>query len=238
MNASARHTKCLKWALTVFSNFSSSTGKKFIMAVSGLALFGFILAHLAGNLQIFLGPEALNTYSAFLRSTGDLLWVARITLIVMAVLHIWTAISLTLENRAARPQGYAKRDYIEASYASRTMHFSGFIVLAYLVYHLMHFTFHSVHPELSSFADAKGRHDVYRMVVGSFQQPAIAIIYLIGNFLLGMHLSHGFYSMFQSLGLVTDGVRPGLRKLAYVVGYGIFLGYAAIPLSVWLGIVK
>src|ERR1700759_780836 len=107
--------------------FSSSTGKKFLMAISGLALFGFIVAHLLGNLQIFLGPEVLNRYSAFLKSTGELLWVARIGLLVMVVIHIWTAVSLTLENRAARPQDYAQKKYIEASYASRTMHMSGII---------------------------------------------------------------------------------------------------------------
>jgi succinate dehydrogenase / fumarate reductase cytochrome b subunit len=208
------------------------------MAVSGAALFAFIIAHLLGNLQIFLGPEALNRYSAFLKSTGELLWIARIGLIVMAAIHIWTSVALTLENRAARPEAYAQKDYIEASYASRTMHLSGIIILAYLIYHLMHFTFLSIHPEFSHFTDAQGRHDVYRMVVMSFQQPQIAVFYIIANLLLGMHLSHGIYGMFQSLGLVGEGVRSGLRTAAYVVGYGIFLGYAAIPLSVWLGIVK
>jgi succinate dehydrogenase / fumarate reductase cytochrome b subunit len=222
----------------VFSYFSSSTGKKFLMAVSGLALFGFIVAHLAGNLQIFEGPEALNRYSAFLKSTGELLWIARIALIVMAVVHIWTATALTLENRAARPEAYARKDYIEASYASRTMHLSGIIILVYLIYHLMHFTFLSIHPEFSHFTDAQGRHDVYRMLVMSFQQPQIALFYIIANLLLGTHLSHGIYSMFQSLGLVGECARPKLRAAACVVGYGIFLGYAAIPLSVWLGIVK
>lgn len=222
----------------MISYFSSSTGKKFLMAVSGLALFGFIVGHLAGNLQIFLGLEAVNRYAAFLHSTGEILWVARIGLLAMVGIHIWTAISLTLENRAARPQGYADKSYIVASYASRTMHLSGLLVLAYLVYHLMHFTLHSVHPEFSGFVDAQGRADVYRMIVLSFQQPLIAFTYILANLLLGTHLSHGLYSMFQSLGLVRETVRPGLRRLACVVGYGIFLGYASIPLSVWLGVVR
>ncbi len=218
--------------------FSSSTGKKILMAVSGAALFAFIIGHLLGNLQIFLGPEALNRYSAFLKSTGEFLWIARIGLLVMVGIHIWTAIALTLENRAARPFDYDQKDYIEASYASRTMHLSGIIILAYLIYHLMHFTFLSIHPEYSYFIDAQGRHDVYRMVVMSFQQPAIAAIYIAANLLLGMHLSHGLYSMFQSLGLVGETVRPKLQIAANVVGYGIFIAYAMIPLSVWLGIVK
>ncbi len=220
------------------SYFTSSTGKKFLMAVSGAALFAFIIGHLLGNLQIFLGPEALNRYSAFLKSTGELLWVARIGLIVMVGVHIWTAVSLTLENRAARPVAYAQKAFIEASYASRTMHLSGLIILAYLIYHLMHFTLHSVHPEYSQFLDAQGRHDVYRMVVLSFQQPLIAAVYILANLLLGMHLSHGIYSMFQSLGLAGETVRPPLQCVARAVGYGVFIAYAAIPLGVWLGVVK
>jgi len=208
------------------------------MAVSGAALFLFIVGHLLGNLQIFLGPEALNRYSAFLKSTGELLWMARIGLLVMVAIHIWTAIALTLENRAARPVAYAQKDYVKASYASRTMHLSGLIILIYLIYHLMHFTFLKIHPEFGQLVDSQGRHDVYRMVVMSFQQPAIAMIYIIANLLLGTHLSHGIYSMFQSLGLVGENGRRCLQTVATVVGYGIFLAYAAIPLSVWMGWVK
>jgi succinate dehydrogenase / fumarate reductase cytochrome b subunit len=222
----------------VAATFSSSTGKKFLMAVSGAALFAFIIGHLLGNLKIFLGPESLNSYSAFLKNLGELLWVARIGLLVMVAIHIWTAVSLTLENRAARPTAYAKKDYIEASYASRTMHLSGIIIFAYIVYHLMHFTFLTIHPELSHFADPQGRHDVYRMVVSSFQQPAIAIFYIVANLLLGTHLSHGIYSMFQSLGLVGLEKRPKLQAASYVIGYGIFLAYASIPFAVWMGFVK
>jgi len=224
--------------MTSCDYFSSSTGKKFLMAVSGIALFGFIVGHLLGNLQIFLGPEALNRYSAFLKSTGEFLWAARIGLLVMVGIHIWTAVSLTLENRAARPIGYAQKDYIKASYASRTMHMSGLLLFAYIIYHLMHFTFLKVHSQYGNYCDDLGRHDVYRMVVLSFQQPLIAITYIIANFLLGMHLSHGLYSMFQSLGLVGEESRPKLQLAANVVGYGIFVGYASIPLSVWLGLVK
>ncbi len=220
------------------SHLSSATGKKVLLAVSGAALFAFIIGHLLGNLKIFLGPESLNSYSAFLKNLGEVLWVARIGLLVMVTVHIWTATALTLENWAARPEAYARKDFIEATYASRTMHYSGLIILAYLVYHLMHFTFLKVHPEFSRFTDAQGRHDVYRMVVSSFQVPSIAAFYVIANLLLGMHLSHGIYSMLQSLGLVREGGHPKLRAAACAVGYGIFLGYAAIPLSVWLGVVR
>jgi succinate dehydrogenase / fumarate reductase cytochrome b subunit len=156
----------------------------------------------------------------------------------MVIVHIWTATLLTLENQMARPVGYAAKDYIEASYASRTMHWSGVLVAAYIVYHLMHFTFRTVHPELSHFFDGHGRPDVYRMVVSSFQQPAIALVYIVANFLLGMHLSHGMYSAFQSLGVMTENLRTQLRVLAWLVGYGIFVGYASIPLSILLGWVR
>jgi succinate dehydrogenase / fumarate reductase cytochrome b subunit len=218
--------------------FCSSTGKKFLMAISGAALFAFIIAHLLGNLQVFLGPEELNRYSAFLHSTGELLWFARGGLLVMVIVHIWTATALTLENRSARPTAYATKNYIEASYASRTMHWSGIIVAAYIIYHLMHFTLRTVHPELSHFTDAMGRPDVYRMVVLSFQQPSIAIVYILANFLLGMHLSHGLYSGFQSLGILKEGLRPRMYVLSHLIGYGIFIGYASIPLSVLCGIVR
>jgi len=217
------------------SYFTSSTGKKFLMAISGAALFAFIIGHLLGNLQVFLGPEELNRYSALLHSTGEVLWFARLGLLVMVIVHIWTATVLTLENRAARPTAYEAKDYIEASYASRTMHWSGIIVAAYLIYHLMHFTFRSVHPELSHFTNEQGRPDVYRMVVTSFQQPSIAIAYILANFLLGIHLSHGLYSGFQSLGLLKEGLRPRMFLLSRLIGYGIFLGYASIPMGVLLG---
>lgn len=219
--------------------FWTSTGKKVLMAVSGLALFGFIVAHLLGNLQIFLGQEELNRYSAFLKSTGELLWFARIGLLVMVAIHIVTAISLTLENKAARPVEYqGGKDYVAASYASRTMHLSGPIVLAYIIYHLLHFTVRSVHPEFGHLLDAQGRHDVYSMLVLSFQQWPIVLAYLIGNGLLAFHLSHGLYSMLQSLGLQSLASRPMSRVVAKVVGWGIFLGYASIPLGVFFGVVK
>jgi len=219
----------------MWSYFGTSAGKKFLMAGSGAALFAFILGHLMGNLQIFIGAEALNRYSAVLHSTGELLWIARGGLLVMVGIHIWTAAVLTLENRAARPTPYAAKEYIEASYASRTMYLSGILVLAYIIYHLLHFTFRSVHPELTQFRDIHGRPDVYRMVVTSFQQPPIAIAYILANLLLGMHMSHGIYSAFQSLGLLTDDLRAKLRVLSYLIGYGIFLGYASIPLGVLAG---
>lgn len=208
------------------------------MAVSGLALFGFIVGHLAGNLQIFLGQEKINAYAAFLKSYPGALWAARIGLLVMAVIHVWAAVKLALENRAARPVAYAGHKFRKATYASRTMHYSGFIVLAYIVYHLMHFTFGGAHAQYFHLQDAQGRHDVYSMMVLSFQQPAITIAYIIAMLLLGWHLSHGLSSLFQTVGLNNDRLRRRLSWGGSLVAWAIFLGYSAIPLGVWLGFVK
>jgi len=218
--------------------FSTSTGKKFLMAVSGAALFGFIVAHLAGNLQIFEGQEAINRYSLFLKSLGELLWAARIGLLAMVGIHIWTSVQLTLENKAARPVAYAEKKFIEASTASRTMIWSGTIILVFIIFHLMHYTFMTVHPEYRNLVDAQGRHDVYSMMVLGFQQPAISIFYIAAIFLLCFHLSHGIYSMFQSLGLQNDKIRACLLKWAPRIAWLIFLGYASIPSAVLAGIVK
>jgi len=218
--------------------FSTSTGKKFLMAASGAALFGFIIAHLAGNLQIFEGQEAINRYSLFLKSLGELLWAARIGLLAMVGIHIWTSVQLTIENKASRPVAYAQKNYMEASTASRTMIWSGSIILVFIIFHLMHYTFMTVHPEYQNLVDAQGRHDVYSMMILGFQQPAISIFYIAAIFLLCFHLSHGIYSMFQSLGLQNEKCRACLLMWAPRIAWLIFAGYASIPAAVLAGVVK
>jgi succinate dehydrogenase / fumarate reductase cytochrome b subunit len=218
--------------------FWTSTGKKFLMAVSGLALVGFVVGHLVGNLQMFMGQEAVNRYAAFLKSTGEILWVVRFGLIALVITHIVTAISLSFENTAARPIGYSVKKYKEATYASRTMKVSGLIVLAFLIYHLAHYTFLITHPEYHNLIDAQGRHDVYSMVVLGFSRPWISAFYIVGVFLLGMHLTHGIYSMFQSLGMQTEPLRKRVRPAAIVVGWLLFLGFASIPAGVLMGLIR
>jgi succinate dehydrogenase / fumarate reductase cytochrome b subunit len=208
------------------------------MAASGAVLVGFVIAHLIGNLQIFLGPEALNRYAAFLQSNLEFLWPARIFLLAMVVVHIVTSVQLTLEARAARPVAYGQKEYIKATLASRTMAISGLMVLGFIVYHLLHFTFLKVHPEFSQYTDTAGRHDVYRMMVLSFQQPVISIAYIVPIFFLCAHLSHGISSMFQSLGANNLSSRHCLSTGGSVLAWAIFVGYASIPLACLLGFVK
>ena len=190
--------------------FSTSVGKKVLMAASGAALAGFVVAHLAGNLQIFLGQEAVNRYAHFLKSTPGLLWSARLFLLAMGALHVVTSAQLNREARAARPEPYAGKAYIKASPASRTMFASGLIILGFIVYHLLHFTFLKLHPQYGQLTDALGRHDVYSMMVLSFLNPLICAAYIVPVFCLCLHLSHGLSSLFQSLGINTERSRAGL----------------------------
>jgi succinate dehydrogenase / fumarate reductase, cytochrome b subunit len=220
--------------------FTSSVGKKFIMAATGLALFLFVFLHMVGNLQIFLGWEELNRYGAFLQGNVELLWPARIALLVIVSLHIWSAIKLTLENRAARPQPYARQELVAASYASRTMFMSGLIILAFIIFHLLHFTaqvraINFTGKNFVDLQDAKGRHDVFAMVVLGFQNPWVSAFYIIAMFLLFLHLSHGLSAMFQSLGCKSPAYALLINRSAAVISWLIFLGYVSIPVAVLLG---
>src|SRR2546426_5597300 len=148
--------------------YRSSIGKKYIMAITGLLLFVFVIVHMLGNLQVYLGQEPMNAYAALLKSKPALLWTARVGLFIVAVLHIVSALQLAAENRASRPQAYAEGKPI-ATLASRTILVSGLIIFAFIVYHLMHFTFGVTNPDLMELHDAMGRHDVYTMVVEGFR---------------------------------------------------------------------
>ena len=213
----------------------SSLGKKYVMAVTGLMLLGFVVAHLLGNLMIFAGPEAFNGYAKKLLDLGGLLWIARIILLTAVVLHVVSAVKLSAENRAARPQPYAVKKNVETTYAARTMLMSGIIITAFLIYHLLHFTFRVTNPEISHGLDAKGRHDTYTMVVQSFQIPVISLAYAAAQLFLASHLSHGIGSLFQSLGASDNVWRPRLERGGHLLAWAIFAGYIMIPVSVMLG---
>lgn len=202
------------------------------MAVTGLALLGFVIGHMLGNLQIFIGQDQLNAYAANLQGMGPVLWVARLALLVLVGLHIWAAYSLTRENMQARPQNYRKEGTIQASYSSRTMRWSGVIVLAFIIYHLLHFTVRVTHPEYSELIDGVGRPDVYQMVISGFSSIWVSGFYIVAMFLLAMHLSHGIASMLQTLGLRTSGTRRMVDSISWGVAAIIFVGNISIPLAV------
>jgi succinate dehydrogenase / fumarate reductase cytochrome b subunit len=226
--------------------FESSLGKKYIMAVTGCCLFLFVLGHLAGNLQIFLGREAINRYGQFLHSNPELIWPVRLVLLLMVGLHIWSAVRLSLENQAARPVAYAVYQPFGSTYASRTMLVGGCIVFAFIVYHLLHYTAQVQYLNLTGrdFATfmenlpgqvPSERHDIFKMMVVGFSNPWVTGFYLLGLALLSLHLSHGAGSMFQSLGWKNEAYRPLLDKAANLIALLLFLGYSSIPIAILCG---
>jgi succinate dehydrogenase / fumarate reductase cytochrome b subunit len=220
--------------------FRSSLGKKYIMAVSGLVLFLFVVGHLVGNLQIFLGPEAINRYGYFLQSNVEIIWPARIFLLLMIGLHIWSAIRLSIENKAARPVPYANWNPTTASYASRTMLMSGIIIFVFIIFHLLHYTLQVQSINLTgqnfaTFEDPEKRHDIFKMMVVGFHNPWVSGFYIVGIGLLCLHLSHGVSAMFQSLGLKNKVYGPCLDMAARAVAWLIFAGYISIPIAILLG---
>ncbi len=223
--------------------FRSSLGKKYVMAVTGFALLVFVIGHMLGNLQIFLGPNQINAYGNFLQTTPELLWSARIGLVVMVVLHIYSAFTLWAENRAARPVPYGQYQPVASSFAARTMIMSGLIIATFVVYHLLHYTVQVKAINLTGhdfvpLEDAKGRHDIYRMMVLGFSNPWVSAFYLLGVGLLCIHLSHGASSMVQSMGWKTEPVGSWIDRVAFVGSIVLFLGYASIPLAVLSGVLK
>ena len=220
--------------------FRSSVGKKFLMAVSGFVLFVFVIGHLAGNLQIFLGREAINRYGHFLQTNPELIWPARLFLLVMVGLHIWAALKLSVENKAARPVGYAQYQPVSSSYASRTMLMSGLIIFVFVVYHILHFTVQVRYLNLTGqsfvdFTDPEKRHDIFKMLVVGFNNFWVSLFYIIGMALLSLHLSHGASSMFQSIGWKNRAYGSVLDKLARIGVVLIFLGYSSIPVAILCG---
>lgn len=210
-----------------------------VVAITGMILILFVIGHLLGNLQIFLGPRWINDYAQHLRDLGPLLWVVRVVLLVSVALHIYFTILLAIENRRARPRGYIKRDHIEATFASRHMVVSGLVVLAFIIYHLAHFTVRTTDRRFALLkADPLGHYDVYSMMVYGFQNVYVSAFYVIGLFLLTLHLTHGSSSFFQSLGLNDKKLTPRLAFGGRVFAWLLFVGYTSIPVAILLGLVK
>ena len=210
-----------------------------IVAVTGVILILFVIGHLLGNLQIFLGPEWINAYSQHLRDLGPLLWLIRVFLLTTVILHIYFTILLAIENRRAHPEPYIDRHYVKASWASRHMVVSGLVVLAFIIFHLLHFTGRKFNPQFPLLKlDPLNRYDVYSMMVYGFQNVYVSTFYIVGLLLLTLHLTHGSSSFFQSLGLNNQRVTPRLAIGGRILAWLLFIGYTSIPVAVLLGFVK
>ncbi|NNF07203.1 MAG: succinate dehydrogenase cytochrome b subunit [Candidatus Eisenbacteria bacterium] len=215
----------------------SSIGKKFLMAITGLMLLGFVLGHMIGNLKAFQGAEKFDAYALFLKEVGkpvlgkgDFLWMARLGLLAAVGIHIFCAVSLTLQNRKARPVGYKKTAREASTYASRTMLWGGIILALYVIYHILHLTTGHAHHDFGS--------SVYGNMVAGFKQWPVSLAYVIAQIALGMHLFHGFWSAFRTLGANNPNRDKKLRAIAVFLAVAITAGYLSIPVSVMAGIIQ
>jgi succinate dehydrogenase / fumarate reductase cytochrome b subunit len=217
----------------------SSIGGKVTMAVTGLLLFAFTVAHLSGNLLLLGGPAAINAYAKWLADLGALLWVARIGLLLVFGLHVLTAIRLARGNRGARPVAYVRPDTVQASMASRSMVFSGLTLLVFVVYHLLHFTFGVTNPtHYEQKLAGAGGHDVHAMVTASFSVPGVAIAYGAFQVVLFLHLSHGVQSMAQTIGIHHARYTPMIKALSLVLAAAVAGGNLLLATSVLTGLVE
>jgi succinate dehydrogenase / fumarate reductase cytochrome b subunit len=212
--------------------YSAAIGKKIVMGVTGLIGIGFVLLHMAGNLLAFRGSEALNAYAHFLASTGELLWLLRITLIVAVILHVIAAYQLTIQNRAARPVGYVDREPQVSTWAARTMRWGGVLLLVFIVLHIMHFTNPGWKPD-----GVFVKSDVYANIVTSFQIWWVTLSYVVAMIALGLHLYHGTWSSVRSIGAAQPSPRPLHRKAALALAVIIWLGFTAVPVAVFAGLI-
>lgn len=219
---------------SLFAFYDTTLGKKLVMAITGMVMVGFVVGHMAGNLQIFLGAEAFNRYAELLHSAKGLLYGARAVLLASVVLHIVSAIQLALIARRARPQAYVKLKSTTSTYASRTMYWSGPILAVFIVYHLLHFTVGTVHPTVPF----PGHTQAYQNVITGFQAVPVSLFYIFAMGLLCLHLYHGVWSMFQSLGLAHPRYTPIFKNLAVALSLVVAVGFSAVPVAVMLGIVR
>ena len=222
----------------VASLYRASVGKKILMAVSGVVLFGFIVLHMVGNLKVLLGPQELDEYAEFLRTVGypavphkTALWTVRIVLLLAVLLHMTAAFQTWSQSRNARQVGYRRNDDLSFSYASRTMRWGGVIILLFVIYHLLHFTTGTLHPDF-----VEG--GVYHNFVVAFQSPLILLVYLVAQAALGLHLYHGLWSATQTLGANHPKYNAMRRPAAAIVALGIFLGFVVPPILVLLGVIS
>lgn len=226
--------------------YHTTIGKKVVMALSGVVLVGFVVFHMIGNLKVFLGPDAINLYARFLREVGEplvpyevLLWIARIVLLVAVGAHIVAAYQLTRKDWDGRPIHYANKKTMQASYASMTMRWGGIIVLLFIIFHLLNFTFGVVGYEANIYAHPEnGTFQTYNNLVYGFQEWPVSLFYILAMGALGLHLYHGTWSLFQTLGLNSHRFNSYLRGLAWLVAVAVVVGNISIPIAVLVGVVK
>jgi succinate dehydrogenase / fumarate reductase cytochrome b subunit len=244
--------------MSKFNPFNSTIFNKVIMAITGGILVLFLLGHMMGNLLIFLGRDVFNSYAHFLQSTGELLWIIRIVLLTSVILHVITALRLKFLNNASKPENYKIKSYVKSTLYSRTMIYTGIMIFLLVTYHLLHYTIYVTNPEFSEFHEQYGpkinteavvetngvemtvnagegifnRHDAYKMVITGFSQPLIVVVYVLFVFFVGMHLIHAIQSMFQTLGVNGPRITPILINCSKILGWGLFLGFSSVPLSV------
>ena len=213
--------------------YGSMVGKKFVMGVTGLIGSGFVILHSLGNLLVFRGPDAINSYSRFLKSTGELLWTLRLLLVLAVILHVIAAIQLTRQSRAARPIGYTKRETQVATISSRTMRWGGALLLVFIVVHILHFTTGTIQP-----AGVFSREDVYANVVTSFRLWWVTLFYVVAMIALGLHLFHGAWSSVRSIGLSPPSPHPLHRRVSLLIAVFVWAAFTAIPVAVLSGVVR
>lgn len=226
-------------ASTTMAIYRSSIGKKAVMAITGIIGYGFVLGHMVGNLKIFLGEAEFNNYAAFLRTIGEplvpervLLWIIRIVLLAAVALHVTMAIQLSRQELAARPVAYREKKRMQASFASLTLRWGGLAIFLFIIYHLAHFTFGV------GIANFRGHESAYQNVVYGFSNPINVALYLAAVFAVAMHLYHGVWSMFQTLGLNGTRTNGLWRGLAMISAFVTFFGFALVPIAVLAGIVR
>lgn len=214
--------------------YDATNGKKAVMAITGVILFGYVVGHMLGNLQIFVGREQINNYAEFLHSHEAMLWSVRAVLLLAVVLHVVAALQLWALNRSARPVGYRKKDDVPKAFTARTMKWGGLAIAGFVVFHVLHLTTGDVLPLAR--VDQTPFFDVYRNVIDGFRNPILSIVYIAAVVALGMHLYHGIWSMFQTVGLSHPRYTPGLKRFAAVFSIVVAAGFIAVPVAVLAGV--
>ncbi|GAB7026646.1 succinate dehydrogenase cytochrome b subunit [Geotalea toluenoxydans] len=222
--------------------FKNSVGRKILMSITGQLLIIFVIVHMIGNSSIFLGADGINAYAKHLHDLPPLVWIFRLVMLTAVAIHIIYGIQVTLENNKANAKSYAVQNHLKATFASKNMIWTGLLIGAFVIYHLLHFTLHITNPEISAGLagnfDALQRPDVFKMVVLSFQKGLIALMYAAAMVILFLHLSHGIQSFLQTMGWNNDKTRPVFSTVGKVISGILLVGYVSIPLVILTGLLK